>query len=634
MKKLRTFSAVLLLIAILTGPAGALTVSQTAELLQRYYIDTIPTQVLEQPTVEGMLEALGDPYTQYFDAATYAEFMDSMKDSVTYGIGVTMQAEEGGVRVTDVLPGLGAERAGIRAGDLLISVDGQATPGVDPEVVRTWISGEEGTAVAVAVLRDGVRHSFSVVRAKVVIPATDTSLVGGHIGYIISDSFGPETLDHFKDGVVAYDSVADRWVVDLRVNGGGDVNASVQSAGIFAGGGELAYVKNGAGEYGAYIGQEGGLTLDPVIVLTSQYTASAAELFSAIIRDRSSGLLVGERTYGKGVAQVLLDSESDPDYFSDGSGLKVTAYRTYSPDGTTGDKVGIIPHLLVDGHIAQDVAYLLSSADAEGDSEGKLRLDLGWRWYIDLETARTQELRPALTALLEAVPEHATLRIGTGGPGEWRVVNPAALAAELGLAEYRDRDFSDTEESPHAEAISALATYGLVAGMGDGTYHPEEGLTRGQLCTMLARALRYEGTWRGTFSDVPAGAYYTDAVEAMYAAGLVEGAGGGLFRPDDLIDHQQYLTILARLAKRLSMKFDPQVADSPDEAASQALLGYAPWAREGVWLLDGSQKTPLGEDLSLLWSDRAHIVPTAPTTRAEAAAGLYRLLDYTGILPG
>ena len=120
----------------------------------------------------------------------------------------------------------------------------------------------------------------------------------------------------------------------------------------------------------------------------------------------------------------------------------------------------------------------------------------------------------------------------------------------------------------------------------------------------------------------------------MYAACQQQGAGAALYRPDDLIDHQQYLTILARLAKRLSMKFDPQVADSPDEAASQALLGYAPWAREGVWLLDGSQKTPLGEDLSLLWSDRAHIVPTAPTTRAEAAAGLYRLLDYTGILPG
>lgn len=635
MKKLRRISAFLLLLVLLAAPVRALTAAQTAELLERYYIDPLPTYVLEQTSVEDMLSALGDPYTEYFDAKTYAAFLDSMKDSVTYGIGVTMRMDEGGILITDVLPGLGAEKAGIRAGDMLTAVDGQSAAGMTMDTVRTWISGPEGTVVQVTVLRNGVRQTFTVTRAKVVVPATATALMDGHIGYIASQSFGPETLGHFEDGVTAYDAQADRWVVDLRFNGGGDVDASVQSAGVFAGGGELAYIRDGDGNYGSYARRGGSLTLDPVVVLTSRYTASAAELFSAIVRDRRAGLLVGERTYGKGVAQILLDEDSTPQYFSDGSALKVTAYRIYSPDGATGDKVGIIPHLLVDEQWTEGVGYLLSASNPRGDTTGKLRLDLGWRWYIDLETAMREDLRPVFTALLEAIPDHAPLWVGTGGSDGWRQTTPAQAAAKYGLTGYQSRGFSDTDDNPHTEAISVLATYGLVAGVGDGTFQPQENLTRGQLCVLLSRALRYESTGTGTFSDVDAGAYYAPAVEAMYAAGLVTGSGGGLFRPDDPIDHQQYMTVLARLAKRLSIKFSPEMMVGYEGGAGHsALQPYPQWARESVWLLDGSQQNPLGMGVSLLWEELTAIDPTAPTTRAEAAAGLYNLLAHTGILPG
>lgn len=635
MKLLSKLTAIVLTLALLVAPAGALTVEQAKELLQSYYVDEVPARVLEQTTIESVLAALGDPYTEYFDAATYAAFMDSMKDTVAYGIGVTMQATAGGVLVSGLVSGLGAEKAGILAGDYITAVDGKSTLGVGLDTVQAWIGGPVGTEVEITVLREGKSHTYTITRAEIVIPATTTELLEGHIGYIACDTFGPETLAHFEEGIREHDYKADRWIVDLRSNGGGDVNASVQSAGTFAGGGELAYLRDNEGKYGVYTREEGGLTLDPAIVVTSEYTASSSEIFAFIIRDRQAGMVVGARTYGKGVAQGLLDKDILPDYFEDGSALKVTTNRIFSPNGATDDKVGIIPHLLVDATLAGDVAVLLAGSNPKGDTQGKLRLDMGWRWYIDLDMATKEEMRPIFTALLEAIPESAKLWRGIGGRDGWEAIDAARVAQEYDLSDYKGRGFTDTADSAYADQISSLATYQIVAGSGDGSFRPEETITRGQLCTLLSQALRYTSDHTGTFADVDPKAYYAPAVEAMYAAGIVTGGSDGLFHPEQTIDHQQYMTILARVAERLSMNFSAAMGSDHAEILDDPLLApYAKWARESVWLLDGSQTNPIGQGVSVLWESLPDIDPTAATTREEAACGLYNILAFTGILPG
>lgn len=634
MKLLKRLTAVLLTLVLLTTSAGALTVEQAKELLQTYYVDGLPQHVLEQTTIEDVLKALGDPYTEYFNAETYAAFMNSMKDDVTYGIGVTMQLTDNGILIVSVLPGLGAEKAGIKVGDIITAVDGQPTAGIALDAVRTWISGEEGTAVKVTVLRSGSSRDYSITRAKVVVPATTTELLDGHIGYISCNTFGPETLAHFEEGLEQYDYQVDRWIVDLRNNGGGDVNASVQAAGTFAGGGELAYLRNNEGRYAVHNREEGSLTLDPVIAVTSEYTASASEIFAFIVRDRQAGLVVGDRTYGKGIAQILMDDTVEPAYFEDGSALKVTTYRIFSPNGATDDKVGVIPHLLVDPYMAADVACLLSGSNPTGDTRGKLRLDMTWRWYVDLKDATSKDMRDEFVELLEAIPESARLWLGTGGPDGWKQVTAAEVAKQYGLTDYTPRAFNDTADSPYAAQISALATYEIVTGSGDGAFRPEENLTRGQLCALLAQALRYTSNHTGTFADVDPEAYYASAVEAMYAAGIVTGGSDGLFHPDALIDHQQYMTVLARVAQRLSMGFDFAMrGDHAEILEDEVLIPYAKWARESVWLLDASQTNPIGQGVSLLWESLTEIDPGAPTTREEAAAGLYNILAFTSILP-
>ena len=120
----------------------------------------------------------------------------------------------------------------------------------------------------------------------------------------------------------------------------------------------------------------------------------------------------------------------------------------------------------------------------------------------------------------------------------------------------------------------------------------------------------------------------------MASMGLVTGVGGGRFDPDAPVDHQQFITIMGRLAQKLSLFLDQTVAEMPEEAASDpALAAYPDWAKESVWLLSMSQKGLLGNTINLLWEPLADIDPSAAATREEAAALTCSVLNYIGILP-
>ncbi|MEG2421812.1 MAG: S41 family peptidase, partial [Oscillospiraceae bacterium] len=153
----------------------------------------------------------------------------------------------------------------------------------------------------------------------------------------------------------------------------------------------------------------------PVIVLVDENSASSSELFAAAVRDRQAGILIGSRTYGKGVAQIVRDKSSDPTLFADGSALKITTYRDFSEKLLTHDGVGVMPHLLVSPENAAQVAYLLSAASPKGETTGLLRLHIGtWRFYLDLKTAADDYYHKAFVELLEALPPSAALFLGTG----------------------------------------------------------------------------------------------------------------------------------------------------------------------------------------------------------------------------
>ncbi|NCE65378.1 PDZ domain-containing protein [Pseudoflavonifractor sp. 524-17] len=619
----RRMAAGICICTALTFPAQALTVQQAGILLERYYIDPIPPAVLDQISVEDMLEALGDPYTQYFTAEEYREFLGSMSDSDIVGIGVISNVEEDGLLLTMVLEGSPAQAAGLQPGDLLVAVDGVSLAEGRGAQGSERLKGEAGTQVRITYRRAGTEYTVTITRAAVTVPATLCQMLPGGVGYLDCDTFGPETAGHFQNSITKGSEVR-HWVVDLRNNGGGETKAAVSAIGAFTGISVVGSLRGRSGWPDPFVHREEALTSAPLIVLTNGYTASSSEIMAASVRDMDRGLVVGGRTYGKGVAQALLDGSSYPEYFDQGEGMKITTARYYSPDRTTTDVVGVIPHLLVPSGQAKQAALLLSGDQPVGACTGYLRLRLADQyWYLNLNQAVQEDSRGALEAILSAIPDQAGLWLGEGQ--SWREITPQAAAEQAGVA-YEDRSFTDTADSPYCGEIDLLATYYLLSGTGAREFLPREELTRAQLCSMLAQAMNcMVPSGESAFSDVPMDAWYGPAVNALAQMGLVSGVGNGLFRPDDLVTHEQYFAIMGSAARFLNYNFDQSYEGAT--LASESLAGYASWAKEGVWRLSDSQ----GENL--LWAEPEEIDPQQITTREEAAALLCNLFTYTNLIP-
>ena len=158
---------------LFTPTVQALTVEQASELISELYVDKVPQSVLEQPTIDEMIAALGDPYTEYFTAAEYQDFMASMSDSSLVGIGVVFQITETGLLINQVLDGSPAQQGGLTAGDLITAVDGHSVLGADTETVTGWIQGDPDSSVSVTYTHDGKQEiTTTLIRALVTVPAT------------------------------------------------------------------------------------------------------------------------------------------------------------------------------------------------------------------------------------------------------------------------------------------------------------------------------------------------------------------------------------------------------------------------------------------------------------------------------
>lgn len=621
------YSAVLLL----TPCAQALTVEQAGELLEEFYVDEIPAGVLEKPTIREMVEALGDPYTDYFTAEEYAYFTASMSDLQVEGIGVGVTLNDEGLAVlTKVYPDSPAAAVGLREGDVLLYADSTDLRGLSLDEISQVIQGPSGSRFALSYRRGEKDYTVSLTRAQVVIPTVTAQVVDGHIGWIECTSFGLETAQHVQETIAAYDRAVDVWVFDLRGNGGGYVTAARDTAGVFTGAGDMAYFRYGDGSVEAATYEGDYYTENPVLVLVDGETASASELFASAIQYYDAGIVIGTRTYGKGVAQTLFDQEVLPEYFPDGDGMKITTSRFYGPMGNTTDQMGVIPDLLVADEDIEGVARLFYGPDTREETGANwLMLNLTWPFLVDLRDAKAPD---ALLPLLEALPDQMSMALITD-TDELEPVTPAELAGRYKL-NYSGPLFPDQADSIYGADLSILKAYGLVRGKGDGLYHPRDTLTRAELCQMLSNALNLSAA-PGTsnpYTDVPDDAWYTPAVLAMSVKGLVNGVGADRFDPEATVDHQQFITIMGRLMEWVNLGMDLDAEEYDQTLHGAEFDRFDLWARPSVWLLARSQENQRGENINLLWDAAEDIDPAAPTTRDEAAVLLSTLLIFVDVL--
>ncbi len=616
-KLLSSLLALTLGLSLAVLPASALELDEARELLAVYYVDGVPPKVLELDSLDAILEAIGDPYTFYMTPEQYDAFNKSVNGQTVVGIGATVEtAYDGGYRIMSVLPDSPALEAGIQPGDILTAVDGvPMSPEVDP---RIPVTGQEGTSLTLTINRNGQTLEFTLTRRAVPIPIV-THEQRGSAGYIDCISFGATTARSIQEAIQELDDHTAVWIVDLRANPGGDSGSTAASASLFTGGGTMLYFRDGSGSYNyTYtLPTFPDMTDKPVIVLTSEHSASGSELFAGDIRTYTAGIALGQRTFGKGIAQIVLDERNCP-YMEGGEAMKITAYRFFAPDGATNHITGVLPTLLISPENTEAAAMLLSQPEPQRlDGYWKLVL-AGQTFYLKASDARTEEYKAAFTELLEALPLSAALYKGSGF-ATWTLLSPEDAARELGLS-FKPRTFTDTENSEFAREIDTLATYRILKGFGDKTFRPGETVTRAQFCSMVASALDLPDGKASKFSDVKEGAWYAGAVNAMADMGFVSGRGGGTFCPGQTITCQEMVSILSRVAAWISMDgydLDGQLL-MPEEVEKYS--DYASWAQAAARNLD---------ELGALAGDLA---PTDPGTREVAAAMLCRLMERTHLI--
>lgn len=314
--------------------------------IDKYYLwnDKIDEEKLETGAVEGYVAALGDEYTEYIPADEMKEFTEEITGNFV-GIGIYMVADEKSDRVVVYypIPNTPAEKAGIKAGDLIVSVNGVEYTAKDLDSIADYIKGEEGTTVNLVVERDGERLSFEITRAKVNTNPITIKVLDNNIGYLKLPSFDQGTADDFKEKVKELQgNGAKKLIIDLRNNGGGIVNEATDIADYLLDKGKTIISTSDNKEKKEVTYSKNDPIFDmPVVVLVNGNSASASEILVCSLQDNERATIVGTTTFGKGIIQTLLS-------LTDGSGLKITTEEYYTPKGITIHKVGITPNEVVE----------------------------------------------------------------------------------------------------------------------------------------------------------------------------------------------------------------------------------------------------------------------------------------------
>lgn len=306
--------------------------SDLLHIIDNSYVDTVNISEVVENAMPKILEEL-DPHSTYISARDAQTANDDLKGSFS-GVGVQFTIREDTVRVTNIIKGGPSEKVGIMAGDKIISVDGKPYVGkvVTNEETLHRLKGEKGTKVKIGIMRHGQKQplSFTVVRGDIPVKSIDaTYMLTDKLGYIKIKSFGETTYPELLTSLVELEQQHFKGlVVDLRDNGGGYLASAIQLINEFLPKNRLiVYTEGRKSRREEYKSDGRGSYQDlPIIVLTNEYSASAAEIFSGAIQDNDRGVIIGRRSFGKGLVQ-------NPVPFADGSMLRLTIARYYTPSG-------------------------------------------------------------------------------------------------------------------------------------------------------------------------------------------------------------------------------------------------------------------------------------------------------------
>lgn len=330
-----------------------------SQYLDQYYIGEVDSEKLTDSLAAGLLAGIDDKYAEYYDADEFAALIDSVSGNYAgVGISIVMNADNE-IEVYKVFKDSPAQKAGIKVKDIIVKAGGQESFETMDDLVAV-VKGDVGTTVDITVRRDDGEHTYTVERAQVVMDTVEYKMLENNIGYIAISEFDTVTTDQFNNALDDLEKQGMTSVIlDLRNNPGGEYDAVVAMADRVLPEGKIISTEDKSGNIKTeYSDDENKLTI-PCVVLVNGNSASAAEVFTGALQDHGVATIIGETTYGKGVVQSIFQ-------LSDGSGMKFTTEKYYTPNGRDINGVGITPDIEVS--LPED-AYADGVLDEDEDTQ-------------------------------------------------------------------------------------------------------------------------------------------------------------------------------------------------------------------------------------------------------------------------
>jgi carboxyl-terminal processing protease len=350
-------TATVLIILLIAGAVGGLfywvhknnlkKLVSTYFLIKSQYLNEVSTATLVNGAVKGMVEALDDPYSVYLDEEAFKE-LNLQIEGTFGGIGVEIDMDQDKqLVVVSPLPETPAARAGIKSGDVIAKINDQETTNMTTIEAAGVLRGKPGTTVSLEIMRKEEKRSFTVqlTREQIAVPSVSGEMLEDYpgIGYLRVLHFNRASTNAqlFEELKKLQDAQYRGLVLDLRGNPGGDLQAAVEVAGYFLKEGPVVRIVHREGaEDVLYPTRIGSVVKVPLVVLIDEGSASASEIVAGAIKDSESGVLVGTRTFGKGLVQTVFNMGGK-------EGVKLTTNKYLTPDRHDIHKKGIKPDVVV-----------------------------------------------------------------------------------------------------------------------------------------------------------------------------------------------------------------------------------------------------------------------------------------------
>lgn len=346
--------------------------AKVLNLVQKYYVEEVDVKSLVYGGIKGMLNEL-DPHTNFLPPDIYKEF-ESETAGEFGGIGIEITVNDGILTIISPIEDTPAWQAGLKPDDKIVEINGESTKGLSLVEAAQKMKGKKGSKIRLGVMREEFKKPqvFEIMRTTVQIKSVRSeSLDKGYL-YLKLKNFSEKSFKEIKTAIDEYESKTSKLkglVLDLRRNPGGLLDQAVQISDLFLDKGKIVSTigrdKSQASVTNAT--KENSRTDFPIVVLINEYSASASEIVAGALKDNKRALIMGKRSFGKGSVQTLMK-------MGDGSGLKLTVARYYTPSGVSIQAEGIVPDVEVD-EIDDDTfkkAIIKKKIQRESDIEGHL----------------------------------------------------------------------------------------------------------------------------------------------------------------------------------------------------------------------------------------------------------------------